>query len=242
VSQAVTPYSDPALTKEQEVAKMFDAISGKYDLLNNVLSLGIHSIWRNKVINYLKKYKPQTILDVATGTGGIAIAAAKLNPAKIEGIDISEQMMAIGKQKAQEKSLSSIINFRQASAENIPFKEASFDAVTVGYGVRNFENLEKGLQEINRVMKKGAVLVILEFSKPQSGIISSLFTWYFNKVVPLIGRVVSKDNRAYQYLPESVAAFPYGTAFEKLLSKTGFTVLKTELLSGGIASIYIAEK
>ena len=234
----VIPYKKDTAGKKEQVATMFNNISKNYDFLNHFLSLGIDIHWRNKAIRLLKKSNPQQILDVATGTGDFAISALKLNPRKITGIDISEGMLNVGKEKIKEKGLSDKIELKLGDSENLDFEDNTFDAYTVGFGVRNFENLEKGLSEMLRVLKPKGTAIILECSKPKSPLIK----FYFNKVLPGIGRLISKDNNAYTYLPESVNAFPDGEDFKNILIKVGYKEPKAIRLMFGIASIYKATK
>lgn len=238
----VVPYKEENVSKKEQVARMFDNISGNYDFLNHFLSLGIDKGWRKKAIGLLKAHSPKTILDVATGTGDFAIQALDLKPEKVIGVDISEGMLEVGRKKMTSRGLSNIIELKSGDSENLPFSDNNFDAVTVGFGVRNFENLEKGLSEILRVMKPGALLVILEFSRPTSFPFKQVYNLYFKSILPKIGRWVSRDKAAYTYLPESVEAFPDGNDFIKILSKTGFKNTTCKSLTFGISSIYTAQK
>jgi demethylmenaquinone methyltransferase/2-methoxy-6-polyprenyl-1,4-benzoquinol methylase len=238
----VLPYKEEQSGKKAQVAKMFDSISHRYDFLNHFLSLGIDRGWRKRAIEFLKPHKPKHILDVATGTGDFALQALALNPDHITGIDISEGMLEIGRKKIQERQLSSKVELQRGDSENIHFEENKFDAVTVGFGVRNFENLEKGLGEIFRVMKPGAWVVILEFSRPQKFPFRQLYNFYFKGILPKIGRLISKDKSAYTYLPESVEAFPDGINFENILKKVGFKDTTCKPLTFGISSIYTGRK
>jgi demethylmenaquinone methyltransferase/2-methoxy-6-polyprenyl-1,4-benzoquinol methylase len=221
---------------------MFDNISGNYDFLNHFLSLGIDIRWRKKAIQWLAESKPKVILDVATGTGDFAVEAMELKPDKIIGIDISQGMLDVGIKKMAEKGLSSVIEMRNADSENLPFEENKFDAVTVAFGVRNFENLEKGLAEMLRVMKPGGRVAILEFSKPRSFPFKQLYFFYFNAILPVIGRLFSRDASAYTYLPESVKAFPDGKDFVSILSRLGYKNAACKPLTFGISSLYTATK
>jgi demethylmenaquinone methyltransferase/2-methoxy-6-polyprenyl-1,4-benzoquinol methylase len=238
----VVPYKEEKSAKKEQVARMFDNISGNYDFLNHFLSLGIDRGWRKKAISLLKNAQPKEMLDVATGTGDFALAALKLNPTKITGVDISEGMLEIGRKKINQRGLNDRIVLLTGDSENLPFAENKFDAVTVAFGVRNFENLEKGLSEIFRVMKPGATLVVLEFSKPSRFPFKQLYNFYFKAILPVIGRIVSKDKSAYTYLPESVQAFPDGKRFESILSKVGFKNTTCTSLTFGISSIYSGQK
>jgi demethylmenaquinone methyltransferase / 2-methoxy-6-polyprenyl-1,4-benzoquinol methylase len=238
----VLPYKEEPAGKKVQVAKMFDNISRNYDFLNHFLSLGIDRGWRRKAIRLLKPLNPQYILDVATGTGDFAIQSLVLNPMKVTGVDISDGMLDMGRQKLVKRNLTSKVELLQGDSENLHFPENKFDAVTVGFGVRNFENLEKGLSEIRRVMKPGAMLVVLEFSRPRKFPFRQLYNFYFKIILPKLGRIISKDKSAYTYLPESVEAFPDGTDFENILKKVGFKNTTCESLTFGISSIYTATK
>jgi demethylmenaquinone methyltransferase/2-methoxy-6-polyprenyl-1,4-benzoquinol methylase len=238
----VLPYKEEQSGKKAQVARMFDSISHKYDFLNHFLSLGIDRGWRKQAIKLLKPLRPKYLLDVATGTGDFALQALSLNPDMVIGVDISEGMLEMGRKKIASRNLSAKVQLQQGDSENLHFEENKFDAVTVGFGVRNFENLEKGLGEILRVMKPGAMLVILEFSKPRRFPFRQLYNFYFKGILPKIGRLVSKDKSAYTYLPESVEAFPDGTDFENILKKVGFKNTTCKPLTFGISSIYTGQK
>jgi demethylmenaquinone methyltransferase/2-methoxy-6-polyprenyl-1,4-benzoquinol methylase len=242
MSETIVPYKENTGTKKEQVREMFNNISPKYDLLNLLLSGGIDRYWRKRAIGKLKKVAPKLILDVATGTGDLAIAAMKLNPEKVIGVDLSEQMVAIGREKVAKKGLASKIDLQTGDSENLPFQDNYFDAVIVSFGVRNFENLEKGLSDINRVLHAGGTLVVLEFSKPKGWLISRIYQFYFKYILPLIGRMISKDQSAYTYLPQSVNAFPEGEKFVQILKNVGFTGADCERLSFGICSVYTAKK
>jgi demethylmenaquinone methyltransferase / 2-methoxy-6-polyprenyl-1,4-benzoquinol methylase len=229
-------------SKKETVREMFDDISPKYDFLNHFLSFGIDYSWRKRLVRMLAERKPVSVLDVATGTGDLAIAIAPLNPQKISGIDISEKMLEVARVKLAEKGLDKLITLRRADAEKIPFSDNSYDAITVAFGVRNYENLEKGLQEMKRVLKPGGVMLILEFSHPSSFPMKQLYGIYSRFVIPVMGRIISGNSKAYSYLPESVAAFPSGKDFLDILVKLGFAHPQQVQLSMGIASIYVAEK
>lgn len=239
---AAVPYKNSNQSKKVQVEEMFDQISHRYDLLNHLLSVNIDKAWRNKAIKMLKVFQPKTILDIATGTADFAIAAGKLNPEKITGIDLSEGMLRIGRQKVEKKGLSHLIELRKADSEALPFENHSFDAAVVGFGVRNFENLEKGLAEIFRVLRPGGVFVVLEFSLPKNKVFRSLYFFYFLKVLPWLGRLISKNSRAYTYLPESVREFPDGENFARILEKVGFEKCRWAPQTMGIATIYQAQK
>ncbi|UZR92549.1 bifunctional demethylmenaquinone methyltransferase/2-methoxy-6-polyprenyl-1,4-benzoquinol methylase UbiE [Chondrinema litorale] len=239
---AVVPYKEAASGKKQQVAEMFNNISHKYDFLNHFLSMGIDIYWRKRAIKILKAEKPKTILDVATGTGDLAIEAMSIKPDKITGVDISEGMLEYGRKKLKKLKLEDKIELQLGDSENLSFKNDSFDAVMVAFGVRNFENLEKGLAEIHRVLKDNGTLVVLEFSKPIVFPYKQLYNFYFKNILPLIGKIISRDQAAYTYLPESVQEFPYGKAFTDKLDKLGYKSVKCRPLTFGISSIYVAKK
>jgi len=239
---SVVPYKDKEDSKKQQVAEMFDNISPKYDLLNRTLSLGIDVLWRKKAIKMLKADNPQLILDVATGTADLALEALSLKPQRIIGVDISEGMLEVGRQKIAKLHLNDKIELAYGDSENLNFPENTFDAVMVSFGVRNFENLEKGLENIHRVLKKDGQIMVLEFSQPESFPFKQIYQFYFKNVLPLVGKSISKDSSAYTYLPESVQAFPYGEAFNQILSNTGFHSITCKPLTFGISSIYHARK
>ncbi|NQZ78265.1 MAG: bifunctional demethylmenaquinone methyltransferase/2-methoxy-6-polyprenyl-1,4-benzoquinol methylase UbiE [Ekhidna sp.] len=238
----VLPYKDKTDAKKQQVAEMFDSISGKYDFLNHFLSLGIDIRWRKKAVKMLRDIQPKQILDIATGTGDFAIESLKLNPEKVIGVDISEGMLNVGRNKMKKRGYSNIIDMQSGDSENLHFEDNTFDAVIVAFGVRNFENLEKGLSEMNRVLRPGGRAIILEFSKPTVFPFKQLYNFYFRWILPKIGKIVSKDNAAYTYLPESVKEFPYGNDFLKILGETGYKNTKCKPLTLGISSIYVGEK
>jgi demethylmenaquinone methyltransferase/2-methoxy-6-polyprenyl-1,4-benzoquinol methylase len=238
----VKPYNQVDKSKKQEVAEMFDNISARYDFLNHFLSLGIDKIWRRKAIKQLRSIPVKKIIDIATGTGDFAIAALKLNPEEVIGLDISAGMLAVGEQKMIKNKVDSIIKMQLGDSENIPYDSNYFDALTVGFGVRNFENLELGLTEMLRVLKPGGKAVILEFSKPKRFPIKQIFGFYSRYFIPFFGKRISKDAQAYSYLPESVAAFPEGKDFEEILHKIGYKNIESTLVSGGIATIYAGIK
>ena len=239
---SVTPYESSDLNKKKQVEQMFDNISPKYDLLNRVLSMGIDIQWRKDVIKMVKASNPQTILDIATGTGDLAIMMAKNTNAKITGLDLSAGMLDVGRKKVKEAGLDSRIEMVQGDSENLPFQDNSFDCITVSFGVRNFENLEKGLAEINRVLKPGGTFVILEFSYPTAFPMKQLYTFYSKNILPAIGKMVSKDQSAYTYLPDSVRAFPHGEEMKNILKSVNFTQPIDKKLTFGIASIYKSVK
>lgn len=239
---AVVPYKEQNISKKEQVAQMFNSISGRYDFLNHFLSLGIDKGWRKKAIKILAASKPKIMLDVATGTGDFALQALSLNPDKVIGIDISEGMLSVGRKKMTDRKVSHKIELQTGDSENLPFADNNFDAVTVGFGVRNFENLEKGLMEIYRVMKPHATLVVLEFSRPSRFPFKQFYNFYFKTILPKIGRWVSRDKAAYTYLPESVEAFPDGSNFVAILNTIGFKNTTCKPLTFGISSIYTAQK
>ena len=236
------PYTNSSQGKKEQVEEMFDSISHKYDLLNHLLSFNIDRIWRKRAIKKLLQYAPETILDVATGTGDFAIQACKTGHFKITGIDISEGMLNEARKKIHEKNLREKIQLLKADSENLPFENECFDAVTVAFGVRNFENLEQGLAEIFRVLNPGGVLIILEFSKPAKSPFKQVYNFYFRRILPLVGKKISKDYRAYEYLPESVQEFPDGEKFIDVLEKVGFENNMYFQQTFGIATIYQSEK
>ena len=227
---------------KKNVRAMFNNISKRYDFLNHFLSLGIDIYWRRRVIQILSTFQPKEILDIATGTGDLAIQIAKIKPNKIIGIDIAEEMLTIAQEKIRKRKLNNIIDVFTADSENLPFKNTLFDAVTVAFGVRNFENLKKGLSEIHRVTKNGGKAVILEFSMPTMFPVKQLYQLYFKFILPLLGRLVSRNKFAYTYLPASVSAFPQGEEFANIMQQAGFDTIKHIKLTFGIASIYIGEK
>lgn len=242
MDSVILPYKENSASKKEQVGEMFNNISPKYDFLNHFLSVGIDILWRKKAIRLLKPYQPKYILDVATGTADFAIEALALKPKKIIGVDISEGMLSFGREKLTKKGLDNIITLQMNDSEKLPFAANTFDAVIVAFGVRNFENLEKGLANILDVLKPNAPLVVLEFSKPKAFPVKQLYNFYSKFALPLIGKLISKDQSAYTYLPESVSAFPEGTHFISILEKIGFTKCRHIPLTFGISSIYIGEK
>ena len=242
MKESVLPNQFSKDSKRIQVQEMFDDIAPKYDAINRVLSLRIDVLWRKKVINILKKKQVDSILDIATGTADLAIALSKLNPKEIIGIDISPKMLEVGNNKVAEKKLSSLITLIEADSESLPFENNKFDAATVAFGIRNFENLEKGLSEIYRVLKPGASFIILEFSKVKKTPWKEIFNFYFRYITPSIGKILSKNKNAYAYLPNSVAAFPDGEEMLEILKKIGFKNNLCQELSFGIASIYQCQK
>lgn len=238
----VKPYNKEESSKKEEVEEMFDNISGKYDFLNHFLSLGIDKIWRKKAIKILKSFEPKVIMDMATGTGDFAIEALKLNPERIVGVDLSNGMLEVGRKKMKKRSVDHIIEMVQGDSENLSYDDNTFDAFTVGFGVRNFQNLEAGLSEMLRVLKPGGVGLVLEFSKPKKFPVKQYFAFHSKYIIPTIGKAISKDKAAYSYLPESVAAFPEGQEFVDIMSKVGYKDIKTKQVGGGIATIYYGLK
>ncbi|MFC4211448.1 bifunctional demethylmenaquinone methyltransferase/2-methoxy-6-polyprenyl-1,4-benzoquinol methylase UbiE [Pedobacter lithocola] len=243
MNQNITPYKIDDTTKKEQVATMFNNISGTYDFLNHFLSLGIDVLWRKKAIKELVSLQPRIMLDVATGTGDFAFEAIKkLNPEKVVGVDISEGMLEVAKKKIKSRSLTETFSVQLGDSEGLNFANDTFDAITVAYGVRNFEHLEQGLSDMFRVLKPGGKLVVLEFSKPRVFPVKQLYNFYFKQITPFFGKLFSKDARAYSYLPESVAAFPDGHDFTALMEKVGFQNTKQKTLTFGISSIYTGSK
>ena len=236
----VTPYNSSE-SKKKQVSEMFDNIANSYDFLNHSLSLGMDNVWRKNAIKKLTN-NPKIILDIATGTGDFAVSAAKYTDAKITGIDISQGMLNVGIEKVRKKNLNNRIFLQLADSESLPFNDNTFDAITAGFGVRNFENLNKGLLEMKRVLKKDGIGVILEPSTPKYFPLKQFYKLYFHHVLPTIGAWISKDKSAYSYLPESVDAFPSGEKFIVELKNVGFKDCKHIPLTFGIVSLYIAIK
>lgn len=236
----ITPY-DSNSSKKSQVEDMFDNIAPKYDLLNHALSMKIDVLWRNKLVKMMKEDAPKEVLDVATGTGDLAIAVQKGTKAKVVGLDLSQQMLNVGVDKIKKLNLEGEISMQKGDAENLPFEDNRFDSVSVAFGVRNFENLPKGLAELRRVVKENKSVYILEFSKVE-GFLGPFYMFYFKNILPAIGRLVSKDDRAYTYLPDSVNAFPFGEKMRQILLDTGFKKVEYKKLSLGIATIYKATK
>ena len=237
----VTPYQSKD-SKKQQVEQMFDNIAPRYDLLNRLLSMGIDVQWRKKAIKQLAAYSPQIVLDIATGTGDFALAAMALKPERIIGIDISNEMLRIGREKVKNKGAEQVIVLCQGDSEALGLNDASVDAITVGFGVRNFENLPKGMSEIYRVLRRGGAVAILEPGFPQQFPLKQLFNFYFKVVTPRVGRMISGDGAAYSYLPDSVQAFPPPKQFISLCEETGFTKCTFYPLSWGICAFYLLEK
>ncbi len=228
--------------KKAYVHWMFNAIAPRYDFLNHLLSYGLNIFWRRKAIELLRPFQPKRILDIATGTADFAIAALRLHPMEVIGVDIAEEMLKIGKEKIRKRNLNGVVKLDVGDAEQLKFESASFDAVLVAFGVRNFENLEKGLSEIHRVLKLGGVAVILEFSRPRKSPFKQVYSWYMRRVVPAIGGWISKHREAYEYLPETIWQFPDGEDFLAILRQIGFLSASAHPLTFGVATIYRAQK
>ena len=238
----VKPYKDSELNKKQQVTQMFDNISKEYDGLNRVISFGIDIKWRNKVVDIVAKSNPENILDIATGTGDLAISLAKTSASKIVGLDISDGMLEVGRKKINTKNLDDKISMVIGDSEQLPFEDNAFDAITVAFGVRNFETLEKGLAEIYRVLKPDGVFVILETSMPTKTPFKQGYNFYTKYILPTIGKVFSKDQSAYSYLCESASVFPFGEALNNILRKIGFINVVDQPQTFGVATIYSASK
>lgn len=242
MDKQVKPYKDSELGKKEQVAHMFDTISKNYDGLNRVISLGIDVSWRKKVVKLIGATNPKQILDIATGTGDLALMMSKLNPERIVGLDISPGMLEVGKEKIAKANLSDKIEMIVGDSENMPFDNNTFDAITVSFGVRNFENLDKGLSEIHRVLKPGGIFVVLETSNPTKFPFKQGYKFYTNYILPIIGKLFSKDKIAYSYLSESANSFPFGAAFNNILTKNGFKNADSLPVTFGVASIYTSTK
>ncbi|MBC7439155.1 MAG: bifunctional demethylmenaquinone methyltransferase/2-methoxy-6-polyprenyl-1,4-benzoquinol methylase UbiE [Flavobacterium sp.] len=242
MSKIVTPYKDSNLGKKEQVEQMFDNIAGNYDKLNRVISFGIDVKWRKKVLKIVSDSNPKIILDIATGTGDLAILMTETNAEKIIGLDISDGMLEVGRIKIRQQNLNDKIEMVLADSENMPYSDNYFDAITVAFGVRNFENLEKGLSEILRVLKPNGVFVILETSVPEKFPFRQGYCFYSKAILPLIGKMFSKDDAAYQYLSDSASVFPFGEALNNILRKVGFIDVKALPQTFGVATIYKATK
>lgn len=242
MSKKITPYKDSNLNKKQQVEKMFDTISENYDGLNRVISFGIDVKWRKKLIDMVARTNPDAVLDIATGTGDLAISLEKTGALEVIGLDLSEGMLAVGRKKIKERNLQERIKMVQGDSEDLPFEDNHFDAITVAFGVRNFENLEKGLEEIKRVLKPGGIFAVLETSVPTKFPFKQGYHFYTKNLLPLIGKIFSKDKVAYSYLSESAAAFPHGEEFNNILRKTGFINVENKPQTFGVATIYTASK
>jgi demethylmenaquinone methyltransferase / 2-methoxy-6-polyprenyl-1,4-benzoquinol methylase len=242
MSEKVTPYKDSTLGKKEQVTQMFDTISNNYDGLNRIISFGIDVKWRKKVVALVSEKNPKTILDIATGTGDLAILLASTSADKIIGLDLSSGMLEVGKKKIAEKKLTQKIEMVLGDSEKMPFQDNYFDAITVSFGIRNFETLDKGLTEILRVLKPNGIFVILETSVPEKTPFKQGYTFYTKNILPLIGKLFSKDNVAYGYLSESASLFPYGEKLNNILMKNGFIDCKAMPQTFGVATIYTATK
>ena len=242
MSKNVKPYKDSELDKKQQVTKMFDTISNEYDGLNRVISFGIDIKWRNKVVDLVSSTNPTNILDIATGTGDLAISLSKTSAEEIVGLDISDGMLEVGRKKIKTKNLDGIIKMVIGDSEDLPFKNDTFDAITVAFGVRNFMNLKKGLLEIQRVLKPNGIFVILETSVPTKTPYKQGYKLYSKFILPTIGKVFSKDRSAYKYLSESASVFPYGEELNNILRETGFINVEDHPQTFGVATIYTASK
>lgn len=242
MAEKVNPYKDSDASKKAQVTQMFDTISNEYDGLNRVISFGIDVKWRNKVVKLVAEKQPENILDIATGTGDLAISLTSTSAKEIIGLDISDGMLEVGRQKISSKKLEGIISMVIGDSEDLPFKDNTFDAITVAFGVRNFENLEKGLAEILRVLKPDGIFVILETSVPTNPIYKIGYKIHTKLILPLIGKLFSKDKVAYSYLSESASVFPYGEALNNILRKIGFINVEDKPQTMGVATIYTASK
>ncbi len=242
MSEEVKPYGQEDKSKKSEVKEMFDNISPKYDFLNHFLSVGIDNLWRKKAVKQLRSIAPKKILDIASGTGDFALELLSLKPTQIIGADISEGMLEMGRKKMVKKGVDHIITMEVGDSENLGYEDNAFDALTVGFGVRNFQDLEKGLSEMLRVVRPEGKIAILEFSKPKKFPIKQYYAFHSKYVIPFFGRMISKDASAYTYLPESIKAFPEGKSFEEIMRKLGYKDVYSILCSGGIATIYIGTK
>ena len=242
MSKNVKPYKDSTLNKKQQVTKMFDTISEEYDGLNRVISFGIDVKWREKVVKLVADTHPENILDIATGTGDLAISLSKTSAKEIVGLDISDGMLEVGQKKIRTKNLDGIIKMVIGDSEDLPFEDNTFDTVTVAFGIRNFMNLKKGLSEILRVLKPNGLFVILETSVPTKTPYKQGYKLYSKFILPTIGKVFSKDRNAYKYLSESASVFPYGEALNNILSETGFISIEDLPQTFGVATIYTASK
>lgn len=242
MAEKVKPYKNSDTSKKEQVTEMFDTISKEYDGLNRVISFGIDVKWRNKVVKIVGKEQPENILDIATGTGDLAINLAATNAKEIIGLDISNGMLEVGRKKITSKKLENIISMVIGDSENLPFEDNTFDAITVAFGVRNFENLEKGLSEILRVLKPNGIFVILETSVPTNPIYKFGYKIYSKFILPTIGKMFSKDKIAYNYLSESASVFPYGEELNNILRKIGFINVEDKPQTMGVATIYTASK
>lgn len=242
MTKEVKPYKNSESSKKEQVAQMFDSISARYDFLNHMLSLSIDKGWRKKVVKMVAAQNPKDILDVATGTGDLAIALTAVKPEKITGIDISQGMLDVGVKKIKQRNLQDIITMQKADSENLPFEDNTFDVATVAFGARNFQDLAKGLAEMNRVIKPGGKIFVLEFSQPTGFPFKQVYKFYFKNILPGLGKLISKDASAYTYLPESVEAFPYGKNFTDIMHQVGFSKTSIQPVTFGVATIYSGTK
>ncbi|WP_394906825.1 bifunctional demethylmenaquinone methyltransferase/2-methoxy-6-polyprenyl-1,4-benzoquinol methylase UbiE [uncultured Mesonia sp.] len=242
MAKKVTPYKDSKLAKKKQVEQMFDTISDNYDGLNRVISFGIDTSWRKKVIQMVMNTQPKNALDIATGTGDLAISLAEAGVPDVIGLDLSEGMLSVGRKKIENKGLGNKIKMTQGDSETLPFKEDTFDAITVAFGVRNFESLEKGLAEIYRVLKPGGIFIVLETSVPTKAPFKQGYKFYTKYMLPSIGKLFSKDKVAYKYLSDSAAVFPFGEKFNNILKKIGFNKVNHHPQTMGVATIYSASK
>lgn len=239
---SIKPYNIADKSKKEEVAEMFDNISGSYDFLNRSLSMGVDIAWRKKTVRLIKNSGAKKVLDIATGTADLAIMMVKNGIEEVQGVDISAGMLQVGQKKIEQLKIDGQIKLTQADSEQLPFDDNTFDAASISFGIRNFENPVKGMEEIRRVLKPGAGLYILEFSKPTQFPFKQFFAFYFRFILPVWGKIISKDNSAYSYLPESINVFPHGKAFTDLMEKAGFKQAKQNKLAFGVASLYVATK
>lgn len=242
MASKVNPYKDSKRSKKEQVQHMFDTISGNYDGMNRVISFGVDTVWRKKVIRLVSDKQPLHALDIATGTGDLAISMAQKGIQNIVGLDLSHGMLEVAQKKIDAKNLKGQIKMVQGDSEALPFDENSFDAITVAFGVRNFEHLENGLNEIYRVLKPGGIFVVLETSVPTKTPFKQGYKIYSQRILPTLGKLFSKDKSAYKYLSDSAAAFPYGEKFNNILRKIGFTSVKDAPQTFGVATIYTASK
>ena len=242
MKKSVTPYANQQDSKKKQVTQMFDGISTNYDFLNRMISLGIDIRWRKRVVKLLIDKKPETILDIATGTGDLAIALVETKAAKIVGLDISPGMLSVGKEKVKEQKLDHTIEMVIGDSEALNYEDHTFDAVTVAFGVRNFENLKVGLSEIFRVLKPGGTLVVLETAVPTKFPLKQGYQFHTQVIVPLMGKLFTRDRAAYKYLSNSAAVFPHGKDFNNILEKTGFIKVEDNPQTLGVSSIYCATK
>lgn len=241
--ERITPYGDGSGDKTRQVREMFDSIAPAYDFMNRAMTMGIDRLWRHKAVRLLRDCQHDDILDIATGTGDLAIAMARALPeARITGVDLSPEMLAVARHKVSERGLAERIRLEEGDAEQLALPSAEADTVTVAFGVRNFDSPERGLSELHRLLRPGGRIVVLEFSQPRNRLFGALYRWYSFRLLPFIGGLVSREKRAYEYLPASVSAFPSGEAFLALLRQAGFTACQARSLSGGIAHIYIGTK